>query len=67
MDEWISGSISCDVINVGIMIVPGDMGSYNPDISTGDRVEVYGKVNPWGDDKCFVGLNGESYYYIKKV
>ena len=67
VDEWISGSISCDVINVGIMIVPGDMGSYDPDISTGDRVEVYGKVNPWGDDKCFVGLNGESYYYIKKI
>jgi hypothetical protein len=66
VDEWISGSISCDEINVGIIIVP-DGGSFDPDISTGDRVEVYGKVNPWGDDECSVGLNGESYYYIKKV
>lgn len=65
VDKWISGSLPCDEIDVAIGIYP-PMGSYDPDISKGDRVEVYGKVDPWGGGKCTVGLNGESYY-IKKI
>jgi hypothetical protein len=65
VDEWISGSISCDEIEV-IWGSGLSHGSFDPDISTGDRVEAYGKVNPWGNDKCSVGLNDESHY-IKKV
>jgi hypothetical protein len=65
VDEWISGSLSCDKIYV-ILESRCPWGSADPDISTGDRVEVYGDVNPRGDDECSVGLNGESYY-IKKV
>jgi hypothetical protein len=65
VDEWISGSISCDEIYV-IRESRCPWGSVDSDISTGDRVEVYGDVNPGGNDKCSVGLNGESYY-MKKV
>jgi hypothetical protein len=64
VDEWISGSISCDEIEV-IWGSGVSSGSFDPDISTGDRVEAYGKVNPWGNDECSVGLNDESHY-IKK-
>ena len=65
VDKWISGSLPCDEIDVLIGIYP-PMGSYDSDISKGDSVEVYGKVDPWGGGKCTVGLNGESYY-IKKI
>lgn len=68
VDEWISGSLSCDEIFVGIVIVivPTEMGFYDPDISEGDRVEVYGVVNPRDGGICTVGLNG-LVYYIKKI
>ena len=66
VDEWISGSLPCDEIDVTIGIVP-PMGFWDENISKGDKVEVYGKVDPWGEGKnCAVGLNGESYY-IKKI
>ena len=65
VDEWISGSLSCDEIEV-IWGSGVSSGSFDPDISKGDRVEAYGKVNPWGNDECSVGLNGASHY-IKKT
>ena len=66
VDEWISGSLPCDEIDVTIAMCP-PWGSYDNSISKGDKVEVYGKVDPWGEGKnCEVGLNGESYY-IKKI
>jgi len=65
VDKWISGSLSCDEIYV-IQESRYPWGSVDPDISTGDRVEVYGYVNPGGEGECSVGLNGESYY-MKKV
>ena len=65
VDEWLSGSLSCDEIYVVIGMYP-PFGSWDENICKGDRVEAYGEVNPWGDDECSVGLNGESYY-IKKT
>ena len=65
VDEWISGSLPCDEIDVVIAMCP-PFGSYDNSISKGDKVEVYGVVNPFGSDICTVGLNGESYY-IKKI
>jgi hypothetical protein len=65
VDEWLSGSLSCDEIDVVIGMYP-PFGSWDENICKGDRVEAYGEVNPWGEGKCTVGLNGESYY-IKKI
>jgi len=65
VDEWFSGSLPCDEIDVVIAMCP-PFGSYDNSISKGDKVEVYGVVNPFGSDICTVGLNGESYY-IKKI
>jgi hypothetical protein len=67
VDEWISGSLSCDEINVYIDPRYPPWGSYDPDISKGDSVEVYGIVSG-GDEipRCTVGLNG-LVYYIKKI
>jgi PKD repeat protein len=64
VDEWISGSLPCDEIDVIIGIYP-PMGHWDENINKGDRVEVYGVVNPWGEGECTVGLNGESYYINK--
>jgi len=65
VDEWISESLPCDEIDVIVGIYP-PMGHCDENINKGDRVEVYGEVNPFGSDICTVGLNGESYY-IKKI
>ncbi len=65
VDEWISGTLPCDEIDVVIVIAP-PFGSCDENINEGDRVEVYGVVDPWGGGECIVGLNGESYY-IKKI
>jgi parallel beta-helix repeat protein len=65
VDEWYSGSLSCDEIDVAIGMYP-PFGSWDKNICKGDRVEAYGEVNPWGGDECTVGLNGESFY-IKRI
>ncbi|MCK4734815.1 MAG: hypothetical protein KAT65_20340, partial [Methanophagales archaeon] len=65
VDEWISGSLPCNEIDVAIGIYP-PMGHWDENINKGDSVEVYGVVDPRGGSECTVGLNGESYY-IKKA
>ena len=63
IDEWISEPplCECDEISVSMIISPS-MGFWDRSISKGDRVEVYGELNP----PCTVNLNGERYY-IKKI
>ena len=63
VDEWFSEPplCECDEIRVSMIIYP-PMGFWDRNISKGDRVEVYGELNP----SCTVNLNGERYY-IKKI
>jgi hypothetical protein len=67
VDEWLKGSLICDEIEV-ILESREPWGSYDSNIRVGDSVQVYGVVNPRGEDPpfCTVGLNG-LVYYIKKI
>jgi hypothetical protein len=65
VDEVISGPQPCsNEITVSVFIYP-PYGYFDPDITVGDKVEVYGKYYAQGE--CYVSLNGKEDYYLRTV
>jgi len=66
VDEVISGPQPCSTeITVSWLAYP-PVGYFDPNITIGDKVEVYGRYyeDQYG---CNVSLNGKEEYYIKKI
>jgi len=65
VDEVISGPQPCnDNITIRWICYP-PYGYTDPNITEGDKVEVYGKYYQ-DQDECYISLNGRADYYIKR-
>jgi len=67
VDEMISGHAPCgDWLNVTLQTVAPPVGYMDPNITAGDKVEVYGN---YSDDPegCSVSLIGSEDYYIVRI
>jgi len=66
VDEVISGSTSCNWMNVTLQAVAPPVGDMDKNITAGDKVEVYGNYyeDPEG---CSVSLIGSEDYYIVRI
>jgi len=64
VDKWISGSLPCNTVHAYYMFYADAILGHYDRVQKGDEVEVYGSVDP--NEKCYINLNGESYY-IKKI
>jgi hypothetical protein len=66
VENVISGPAPCSgELYVHLYIVP-PMGYFDYTVAIGDNVEVYGRYESQGAE-CRVSLNGENYYYLKKI
>ncbi len=66
VDEVISGSTSCNWLNVTLQSVAPPVGSMDSNITAGDKVEVYGNYSE-DSEGCSVSLVGSEDYYIVSV